>query len=115
MIELAATLSIYVSLTLMYAAAPERLPQSGLPGRRWRLIARLAAVGGVLLAVMVAIELFSLSEGGRALLLVIMSAVMAATAVFIMLISLWPRGMWALALVSPPLIAYLVALRAPGF
>ena len=111
MLELAATLSIYVSFALLYAADPERLPRGLAPGQFWGLFARIAALGSVVLAT----GLFSMSEGGRAALLLILSAVMAITTVFILLVSLWPRGMWALALISPPLIVTLVAFAGSGF
>lgn len=107
MLELAAALSIYVSFALLYAANPERLPPGWVPGRRWGTSTRVAALGGVLLAG----GLFSMSEGSSAAL-VVLSALMAVSTVFIMLISLWPRGMWVLALLSPPLIVCLVALGA---
>jgi hypothetical protein len=108
MLELAATLSIYVSFALLYAANPERLPPGWAPGRRWGASTRVAALGGVLLAV----GLFGASEGGGAAALVVLSAFMAVSTVFIMLVSLWPRGMWALALLSPPSIVCLVAFGA---
>jgi hypothetical protein len=110
MLQLAATLSIYVSFALLYSANPERMPLGWAPGRRWGAFARVAALGGVLLAA----GLFGVSEAGRSALLVVLSALMAMTTVFIMLVSLWPKGMLALALVSPPLIAGLVAFGAAG-
>jgi hypothetical protein len=104
MLELAATLSIYVSFALLYAANPERLPSGWAPGRGWGAWTRVAALGGVLLAV----GLFGASGGEGAASLVVLSAFMTVTTVFIMLVSLWPRGMWALALLSPPVIVSLV-------
>lgn len=101
-------LSIYVSFTLLYAANPERLPEGWAPGRRWGAVTRSAALGGVF----VAAGSFGASEWGRAAALVVLSAFMAVTTVFILLVSLWPRGMWALAWLSPPLIAGLLALSA---
>jgi hypothetical protein len=69
------------------------------------VFSRLAALGGVLLAS----GLFARSAGGRTEMLVILSAIMAVTTLFILLLSLWPKGMWALAWISPPLIVGLVA------
>lgn len=108
MLELAAMLSIYVSFTLLYAADPERLPRGWSPGRRWGVCSRLGALGGVMLAS----GLFGIGGGGRTALLVMLSAIMAVTTLFILLISLWPKGMWALAWISPPLIVGLVAFGA---
>jgi hypothetical protein len=105
MLQVAAMLSIYVSFALMYAADPERLPRGWSPGHRWGVLSRLAALGGVLLAS----GLFARSAGGRTEMLVILSAIMTVTTLFILLLSLWPKGMWALAWISPPLIVGLVA------
>jgi hypothetical protein len=111
MLEVAATLSIYVSFALLYAADPERLPRGWVAGRGWGTFSRIAALGGICLAA----GLFCMSEGGRAALLVALSAIMAITTVFILLISLWPKGMWGLALLSPPIIVCLLAFGAAGF
>ena len=108
MLELAAALSIYVSFALLYAANPERLPAGWAPGRRWGASTRVAALGGVLLAM----GLLAASDAGGAVSLVVLSAFMAVTTVFILLVSLWPIGMWALALLSPPSIVCLVAFGA---
>ena len=106
-LQVAAALSIYVSFALLYAAEPERLPAGWVSsGRGWGAFSRAAALAGVLIAA----GLFSVSASGRAAFLVISSAVLAVTTVFILLVSLWPRAMLALALISPPLIAGLVAI-----
>jgi hypothetical protein len=106
-LQLAAALSIYVSLALLYAAEPERLPAGWVASghHRWGAFSRAAALVGVVIAA----GLFSVSASGRAAFLVISSAILAVTTVFILLVSLWPRAMLALALISPPLIAGLVA------
>ncbi len=110
MLAFAALLSVYVSFALLYAANPERLPLEwqNWPRQGWGRALRWAALAALGTAVL----LFRRGEEGDARLLVGASGLMAVTTLFILLISVWPKAMWALAFASPPAILGLVALGA---
>lgn len=107
MLELAALLSVYTSFALAYAANPTRLPERWLlrPSRAWGYSLRWMALTAVVLAV-VLWSRTKHADGG----LVLLSGLMAVTTLFILLISVWPRGMLALGMVAPPIIACLSVL-----
>jgi hypothetical protein len=110
LLAIAALLSVYVSFALLYAANPERLPLEwqNWPRQGWGHVLRWTALAALGTAAL----LFLRGGEGDSKLLVASSGLMTVTTIFILLISVWPKAMWALAIVSPPAILGLVALGA---
>lgn len=105
MLQTASLCCVHLSVALLYAADPARLPE------RWRARAgdrsplfRLGAALGMLLAW----ALWARLDGPGAAALVLLVALMVNASAFVVLAPLRPRATWVSALVSPLLAASLV-------
>jgi hypothetical protein len=111
MFEGASILTAYFAFALLHAASPERVglgPVSRLRLKRtwraaWRAAVRVAAVVFFSLSVW----LWSRVEAGPAAILVAFTALMVAGSSFVLLVPVWPRAAWGLAILCPPAIAAL--------
>jgi hypothetical protein len=105
--ETAAVLCFFFAFALLHGASPTR--RSLWPSK---LRARLAAFlrAGALVAIAVGVASWSRAESATAAWLVALSALSVAAPTFVLLVPLFPRTLWGLALASPLFIAALLVL-----